>query len=299
MLSKALSHIQKEIEIPNIVTSIEINFEEIQKAHDSIHEFIYLAPLCLPKNKRWHEKSAFLTYQYVTLDMAHRSLLDALAGYYNAANILLRSTLELLIKGAFWECLAHKEFRDKLEKSETTKGKKMLKGWINDLIKQRPDIEDELEETSAAIFDKTTIILEDSKFRKEFIYLPNFREIIEQIADWNIFDPIQDPVELVYNKIYRELSKNVHVIPDKTDIGKRLLSQKDPFETEINLDELSKFVKVLHEVVDIGIVIELNVLSDWINQDREVKTKLRERLAVIEDLGLKFSSEKLKRLIEI
>ena len=234
MLSKALSHILKEIEIPNIVASVEINFREIQKAHDSIHEFFYLAPLCLPKNKSWHEKSAFLTYQYVTLDMAHRSLLEALAGYYNVAYILLRSTLELLIRGAFWECLAHEEFREKLEKSETKKGKKTLKGWINELIKQRPDIEDELEGTSAAIFDKTAIIFEDSKFEKEFIYLPSFREIVEQIADWNIFDPIQDPVELVYNKIYGELSNSVHVIPDKTDIGRRILSQKELFETEVN-----------------------------------------------------------------
>ena len=299
MLSKALSHTLKEIEIPNIVTSIEINFEEIRKVHDSIHEFMYLAPLCLPKNKSWHEKSAFLTpYHYVTLDMAHRSLLEALAGYYNAADILLRSTLELLIRGAFWECLAHKEFREKLEKLETKKGKKTLKGWINDLIKQRPGIEDELEETSEAIFDKTAIIFEDPKFRKEFIFLPSFREIVEQIADWNIFDPIQDPMELVNNKIYGELSNSVHVIPDKTDIGRRLLSQKDLFETDVNPNELSKFVKVLHEVVDIGIVIELNVLSDWIDQDREVKNKLKVRLVVIEDLGLKFSSEKLKKLME-
>ncbi len=298
MLSKALSHTLKEIEIPNIVTSIEINFEEIRKVHDSIHEFIYLAPLCLPKNKGWHEKSAFLTYHFEAFYQAHRSFLEALSGHYNAGYTLLRNVLELLLKGAFLECSAHKEFRDKLEKSETTKGKKMLKGWINDLIKQRPGIEDELEETSAAIFDKTAIIFEDSKFRKEFIYLPNFREIVEQIADWNIFDPIQDPVELVNNKIYGELSNSVHVIPDKTDIGRRLLSQKDLFETDVNPDELSKFVKVLHEVVDIGIVIELNILNDWIDQDREVKTKLRERLVVIEDLGLKFSSEKLKRLTE-
>ncbi|RZN40363.1 MAG: hypothetical protein EFT35_03010 [Methanophagales archaeon ANME-1-THS] len=231
MLSKALSHTLKEIEIPNIVTSIEINFEEIRKSHDSIHEFIYLAPLCLPSTTEvsWHQKSAFLTYHFEAFYQAHRSFLDALSGYYNAGYTLLRNVLELLVKGAFWECLAHKEFRDKLEKSETMKGKKTLKGWINDLIKQRPDIEDELEETSLAIFDKTAIIFEDPKFRKEFIYLPNLREIVEQLTDWNIFDPIQDPVELVHKKIYKELSADVHVIPDKTDIGRRLLSQKKSF----------------------------------------------------------------------
>ncbi|RZN40362.1 MAG: hypothetical protein EFT35_03005 [Methanophagales archaeon ANME-1-THS] len=75
--------------------------------------------------------------------------------------------------------------------------------------------------------------------------------------------------------------------------------KKNLFETEVIPEQLTKFLKVLHELIDIGIVIELNILSDWIDQDNDVKNKLRERLVVIEDLRLKFSSKKLKKLMGV
>lgn len=301
MLKGALSHIQGELEFPNIVISLSHNYEEMQKAHDSIHEFIYLAPLCLPSESKvsWHPKSAFLIYQFEAFCQAHRSFLEVLSGYYNAGHVLLRSTFEVLLKGAFWECLAHKEFRDKAEivkKKPSVKignsGRTIL-DWLNDVIKQKPSIEEELEKTSARIFDKIAPIFEDSTLRK---LVPPLRVVIEQLAEWGIFESIHDSINKVYG-IYGDLSAEVHVIPDKMDIWRRLLSAKDLFETDVISDELSKFTKVLKEVVDIGIVVELNILSDWINQDKEVRTKLRERLAIVEDLGLKFSSEKLMRLL--
>lgn len=197
-----------------------------------------------------------------------------------------------MLKGAFWECLAHKKFRDNSGVLEKEDNSKKLKILLNDVIKDKPEIERQLEEMSVTIHDMIMVVVENPAYR------PSIRTIVKQLEAWDIFNPISNPVGVISKNIYGELSADVHVIPDKTDIGRRLLSQKDLFETEVILDELSKFMKVLHGVVDIGIVIELNVLSDWINQDREVKTKLRERLAVIEDLGLKFSSEKLKRLME-
>ena len=158
-------------------------------------------------------------------------------------------------------------------------------------------VENDLEEISVAIFDKTAIIFEDSEFKKEFIYLPTFREIVEQLADWGIFDPIQNPVELAYDKIYSELSENVHVVPDKADIGRRLLLEMDLFEVDVIPKELGKYLEVLHKLIDVGIVIEINVLKDWIIQNGEVKSKLKERLTTIEDLELRYSAEKFKSLI--
>jgi hypothetical protein len=115
MLKTALSHTRKEIGMANMRSSLKSDYETIRKTHDSIHEFIYLAPLCLPGQPgiTWHSKSAFLTYQWEAFYQAHRSFLEALSGYYNAAYALLRSTLELIVKGAFWECLAHEHFREK------------------------------------------------------------------------------------------------------------------------------------------------------------------------------------------
>ncbi|MDI6811103.1 MAG: hypothetical protein QMD80_05440 [archaeon] len=109
---------------------------------------------------------------------------------------------------------------------------------------------------SATIHDMIMVVIENPAYR------PSIRTIVKQLKAWDIFNPISNPVKVVSKTIYGELSADVHVIPDKTDIGRRLLSQKDLFETDVNPDELSKFIKVLHDVVDIGIVIELNVLSD-------------------------------------
>lgn len=302
LLSKAISHTFEEVEFENMRISLENNFEEIQKAHDSIHEFIYLAHLCVPSTGKasWQSKSAFLTYHWETFNSAHRSLLEALAGYYNPAYTLLRNTLELLVRGAFWESLAHTKFRDNAKiigKLKDKKKRKSVKDWIEELIKQEPSIEKELEETSGAIFDKIAILFEDREFQNKYIRLPSFSVIVEQLIEWNIID-IPEAHSVVYNNLYNELSKDVHVIPDKTDVGRKLIQEKEFFETAVDPDELSKFLKILHKIVDIGIVIELNILSDWIKQDKTVKTRLEERIAVIDELGLKLSSEKLKSLVK-
>ncbi len=290
---KALSHLLEEIELPNMIVSVESNFERVRKAHDSIHEFIYLAPLCLPSTAKvsWHQKSAFLTYHWEAFHSAHRSLLEALAGYYNSAFTLLRLTLELIIKGAFFECLAHKEFRDKSEVLDKDKKGKNLKDTINSVIGGRAEIE----ETSAIIHDMLMAEVDGKVFAEQPEFRPNMMTVIKQLSKWGILEPVNN-FETLYN-IYKILSADVHVIPDKTDIGRRLFSQKELFEVDIMPEKLNKFIGILHKVMDIGIVIELNILSDWISQDEEAKSRLKERLEVVKDLELKFSSEKIKGLV--
>jgi len=287
-----------EIQIPNILSSLQaVDYELLQKAHDSIHEFIYIAPLCLPRGCSWHSKSAFLTYHYVAYDQAHRAFLEALAGYYNVANIILRSVLELITRGAFWECLAHKKFRENAKVIEKVKVKvgnseKTILDWLNDIIQLKPEIESELEETSGGIFDKIAPLFEKPEFERLIIALKP-RIVIEQLSAWGILDPYQQ--DDIY-EIYKELSREVHVIPDKTDIGRRLLHEKEIFEVEIIPEELERFLRLLHRIMDIAIVIELNMLSDWIARLKD-KTKLKERLQVLMDLGLEGGFKRLSELI--
>jgi hypothetical protein len=295
-LDKALSHMKKEIGFPNIRISLKSNYEAIQKAHDSIHEFVYLAPLCLPSKRgaSWHPKSAFLTYQWEAFHQAHRSFLEALSGYYNAAYILLRSTLELLVKGAFWECMAHESLREKAALLDKVKGeRKSLKDWVKDLIEQKPSLKKELEEMSGAIFDKSAILFTDREFQEQFVVIPTFKVIVKQLIAWGVLD-IPNAFDVIYDNLYRDLSKNVHVVPDATDMGRRLLAEKDFMKIEVIPGELAKYMKTLHELVDIGIVIELNIIRDWIELGD--KTILKERLATLEDLGLHHSVTKLKAL---
>lgn len=299
-IKEAFNHTFAELEIPNILNSIQKGkFENLRRAHNSIHEFIYLAVLCVPSKKEvnWHSKSAFLLYHNEAFDLAHRSSLEALAGYYNAAYSLLRSTLELLLKGAFWECLAHKRFRAEAEvikkwAVKIGKDKKTLLNWFEDVIKRKSSIEEEFEKTSAAIYDKIFPIPEDPELKK---LIPSSKKIIEQLSEWGILDPISGNV--IY-EIYTNLSADVHVIPDKTDIGRRLLKGKHLFETTVIPEELNKFFNFLHKVMDIGIVIELNILNNWIRQNGIIKDKLKERLSIIEkDLQLNYASLKIRNLV--
>jgi len=302
ILKEVFNHTLNELEIMNLLDSIRKgDFKKLVRAHDSIHEFIYLPSISLPsgRNMTWHRKSAFLTYQFDVFYAAHRSLLEALAGYYNAGYTLLRNTLELLLKGAFWECLAHKKFRNSAEtlkksRSKVYEKKRSLIDWFNDMFKLHHEIEDEFEEISVAIFDKVSPIFEDKELQK---LIPSLKTIVAQLDEWGILKNLPNPIETIYEKVYGELCKDVHVIPDKTDIGRRLLKDKELFKTTVILEELNKFLELLARVMDIGIVIELNILSDWIMQDKKVRAKLRERLHAIEELKLNYSIRCLREIV--
>lgn len=294
---RAICHLLPEFELPNVITSLEVDYETIEKAHDSIHEFMYIAGLCLPTNAgvSWHSRSAFLTCHWEAFHQLHRSFLEALSGYYNTAYVILRSTLELLIKGAFWECLAHEGFRDRAIILQKAKGKRRsVKDWIDSLIEVDPAVKKVLEETSVAIFDKTAILFNDQQFQKQFVQMPSFSLAVRQLIEWQIID-IPNSYDMLYESFYRDLSKDVHVVPDATDVGRRLISQRDFMETEVMPEHLAKYIGRLHELIDIGIVTELNVLGDWIELGG--KLALRKRLNILKDLGLKYSINKIETLM--
>ncbi|VUT24548.1 MAG: hypothetical protein MASP_00567 [Candidatus Methanolliviera sp. GoM_asphalt] len=298
-LKEAFNHTLKELEIPNVFRSIEkSNFDELQKTHDSIHEFMLLAPLCSSKNKKdWHEKSAFFTYHHNAFHSAHRSLIEALSGYYNCAYTLLRNSFESIIQGAYYECLAHKRYRNNSKIPEVTKkGRKTLKGWINCKIREKPEREEKFEKISGAIFDELAPIFNKDKDINKRPYFPNYSEMVENLEIWNIFDPIIYPKN-IWKEFYDRLSQEAHARPDQTEVGRRLRHVQH-FEIKIIPNELNRFFDRLHEIMDIGIVIELNILSDWIEQNGDLKTRLKERMAIIDELGLKLSSEKLQSLVK-
>ncbi len=298
-ISNTFYYTLKELEILNILESLKIAYPETVKTHDSIHEFMLLASLSYPKEASWKQKSAFLLYHWETFNSAHRALLEGLAGFYNSAYSLSRNTLELLVRGAFWECLAHKRFRDNagiIEQDSDKHNRKSVKNWIEDLIARDPSIVKDLEETSASIFDKTSVLFEDADFQREYIRMPAFSVLIKQLIDWKIID-IPEAYQVVYAGLYNKLSKDVHVIPDRTDIGRRLLQENNLFKTNIIYAELDELLRILHNIIDIGIVVELNILADWIEKVQP-KENLRERKKSLEDLNLKFSLQKLTRLLD-
>lgn len=293
-IKKAYSHIIREIRLENLKDSLGVRYDKIQKTHDAIHEFMLLAPTMFPfpRGASWHTKSAFLLYHSETFDSAHRSFIEALCGYYNVAFVILRSSLELLLKGAFFECLAHKDFREKSPILDKDKSGRNLKVFLNEIIKRAPSIDDEFKITSGGIYDKIASIVDNPNFR------PRMKTIIKQLKDWEILNPIPNADQQIW-KIYQAFSKDVHVIPDRTDIGKvLLLKPKDLFKRKkVYPHLLEEYLEHLHEVIDFGIVIELNILKDNL-EHKEVNTNLRERLHYIKDLGLIHSTNRVESLIK-
>ncbi len=293
----AINHAYDESGFHHVGPSLKVEFDRLQKAHDAIHEFVYLAPLCFPGDDKhevsWQIKSAFLLYQWEVFHHAHRSYIEALCTYYNVAFILLRTTMELLLKGAFWECLSHKRFRyDSSVLDASDEGKK-IKAWLSAIFDSSPSVEKELEQVSAGIYDKFGYRIEDPAFR------PSIKTLVRQLDEWGIFNPITNATTVVYKILYSDLSAYIHAVPERTDIGRRIASERaDIFEQNIIPATLRDYSIKLHEVMDVAIVIELNILQDLIKRFESSRLELSKRLTVIKKLDLKYSIVKVRELLK-
>ena len=300
LIDRAIEHLNSELGLDNTRVSFEFNFEKSRKVHDSMHEFISITPLIFPesaskKDAFFHRKSAYLLYHWEIFDLAHRSFIEAHCGYYNAAFILLRSTLELIIRGAFFECLAHKEFRDKSNVMDKDKRGANLKNFLRDQIKHSPKTENDLETISACIYDEISRIILNREFD------PPFAVMVRQLSMWGILDGIDKPLETVIGT-YGKLSPDVHVLPDQTDVGRVLLYGNGKlFEKRKVIPKvLDDFLDISHKIIDVGIVVTLNLMKRSILQYDEVKQQLVKRIKSPEflSLNLKYTMGRIKQLTQ-
>ena len=294
LLESACLHVESEFGLENVRPSLRTEFQNLRRAHDAVHEFMFLAPLLIPSatgNEFGWQKSAFLIYHWEAFHHAHRSLCEALCAYYNVAFVLLRVTFELLIKGAFWECLSHKEFRENSQVLDDDKAGGEIKRWLKEIFELAPDVEEGFEQVSASIYDKVDLRIEDREFR------PSIKTIVRQLDRWGIFNPVPKAETRIYAGIYSRLSGDVHVAPERTDIGRRLIVEtSEVFGQEVLPDTLREYALSLHKVMDLAILIELNIMAGLIGQYEEAKTNLRKRLGTLEQLGLGYSFKRASQL---
>ncbi len=141
-VGNAFDHTIRELGLSNIVYSFEFDIDRITKTHDAIHEFMLFATSFFPASihRSWHSRSAFLLYHQEFFHSAHRSLLESLMGSYHAGFVLMRSTLEMIFRGAFYEALAHERFRRNSSVLEKDKKGKELKLRINNVLTEHRTI---------------------------------------------------------------------------------------------------------------------------------------------------------------
>jgi len=298
LIESACRHVMSEFGLENVEQSFRMDCSPLQRAHDAIHEFALLAALLAPSTVgahpswKWQSKSAFLIYHSEVFNYAHRSLTEALCAYYNTAFALLRVTCELLIKGVFWECLSHKEYRENSSMLDNHNSK--LKERLTQVFMDSPDVEEQLEQTSAMIYDIISPKMEDRNF------VPSMRTMVRQLADWGMFDPVPEPVSAVYREIYGRLSADVHLVPNRLDIGRRITSEApDIFGQEVLPKVLHEYAASLHALMDLAVVIELNVMKSLVDEYDESRDNLTKRLDTLTSLHLEYSARRAKQLVKL
>jgi hypothetical protein len=222
-------------------------------------------------DRLFYEKSAFIVCHYSAGTLALRSLCDAILGSYSGASILLRSAFELDLKGAFYQCLTDdKYFSNARILRRDKKGRKLLK-FLKCLFNYSNITKLEVEETSIGIFDK----LESVISMREYQVRPSV--MFNQLKAWDLYYPVRNPKESIYNELYSRLSEDVHVMLDRTDLGKFLL--KDPescFNTpKVDPQFLQDYLDDLKKVMDAGVVLTFNVLKENL-KNREIRNSLEQ-----------------------
>lgn len=298
---EAYSHTKGELRLDNVRASLRKMLEKLQKPHDAIHQFVYtpaqitsISDGSQAEIPIWPTMSALIIYHWEAFYTAHRSFLEALSAFYNVAFATLRLSLELIIKGAFYECLARKECRENWYISNKNKESVNLKGFLLDVLQRNPPLENDLREVSGSIFDILAPVIDDTAYR------PSFRAIVSQVDHWGMFRPIEDADDLVYRQLYQPLSGDVHVIPDKTDIGRVILTDSLRLfdEPKVRSDILEEHADYLKRVMDVGIVVTLNLLENIISSHDWVKDNLRNLIVEFQALELPLSSYRARGFVE-
>lgn len=292
----------EQIKIQNIKNSLfETDSDKIINAYDAIHEFWTLWTYIIDSKEELLSRITFRIYHKESSIIVIQSFIQALTGHYNAANTLLRTVLELYIKGAYYDCLAHEIYRSKLP-LETKKGKYTIRKIIEDRIKENPEEYTDLENITVKVLFIIDPLIYNYSNDKDY-YLNNFREIIIDLTKLGLFYPMDnnkssdEPVNQIYG-IYKSLSQNVHAKHYSIDIMRRISKTNEFLEPKVIKEDLELYLHHLNTVIDIGTLTEFNILKDLIDGDRNIENKLRSRLKTLDDLNLYYTFRAIKEFVE-
>lgn len=280
--------------------SAQIAGDKIVVAEAAWRQFC-LIPIDLIKTPNGHvdkdvhnSVDAFLLYHWDAGQMAGISLGNALSGQYNAGFTLLRSFLELIINGAFFQCLAQTVLRENASTHlEPNDSLRLLVTHLSTVIQESDTDDSEIAKNSMAVFD----ILRGDWMQYAFSLKTS--SIIQQLADWGIFNHLGDNPNDVVHGLYFKLSKNVHEIVEYTDAGRAIEEGKELFEwpTPVLSKSLISFLEDFHLAIEIGVITILNILASKITHDKlVVKARQLENEGAFKKAHLKHASQLLKEL---
>jgi len=280
-------------DVPNLEATVErVSIEAIETAgivQSSFAEFNSLMLSAHPEIFQSH--SAFIIYHIDATFFSRRALREKLCSYYGGAGSLLRSACEAILRGAFWECLAHQRYRDRADIVGEQGRKRKIEGtlrnvlnWLTDIFQAGTHFEGELEKQSGAIFDRISPLFENKVLLPA---LPTLKTMVEQLSEWKMFEPMIDPVSEVYDDLYGSLCEDTHLDPGKTMMGRLMVAGKDPSTVfEPSQEEFGRFLVLLGRVAEIGALAVLNVLEADARADGGLRAKIASMQRIAEDSGL-------------
>lgn len=218
-----------------------------------------------PSTTLLHRHGAYIIYKTQAEDDLEASFALAMLGRYSAASVLLRSSLELLCRGAFFDGIAKRDLREgcKLLSKKTKKRidnkRRSIEDLFNDLSKLNPQLYDDFELNSGCILDKLSVFSRNRLFQNMF---PSFYKIVEQLERWGHFHPIDDSINLVYHGGYHLLSLPTHGHIDSLDIGRRMLDGESMFAQPTRRPNyLESYLSNFDQLLDLGLVLTFNLIT--------------------------------------
>ena len=284
---------------PNLEETVErVSIEAIETAGMVQSSFADFNALVSSSPEYFQRHSAFYIYHTDATFFSLRALREALCSYYGAAGSLLRNACEAILRGAFWECLAHRQYRERADVLEGRKRKiegarRNVLDWMSDVFHNAPHLAAALEKQSGEIFDRISPLFENRVLHPA---VPSLKTMVEQLTAWRMFAPILNPVSEIYDDLYWSLCKDTHVIPDMTMMGRLMVAGKDPSTLfEPTQEEFDRFLVLLGRVSEIAALAVLNVLED----DARIDQLLRANIASKESVARAISLPRVVRRIQI
>jgi len=279
-------------DVPNIEgTLVHVSVEAIEMGGVVQSSFAEFNSLVSSSPDLFQRHSAFYIYHTDATFFSLRALREALCSYYGAAGSLLRNACEAILRGTFWECLAHRRYRGCADVLGEPKRKRKIEGtqrnilnWMDDVFQNGAQLEASLERQSGEIFDRVSPLFENKILHPA---IPTLKTMVEQLTAWKMFEPMTDPVSQIYEDLYWSLCKDTHVTPDMTMMGRLMAVGKDPSTVfEPSQEEFDRFLVLLGRVAEIGALAVLNVLEDDARSDEIVRAKIASKQSIAEAIGL-------------
>lgn len=205
------------------------------------------------------------------MDTIEISQISAYSFRYAAGFSLLRNSLELIIRGAFYNMIADPHYLDdcsvvdkprKISNQSVTFREKLI-----EIASEASFGPDDWRVKSSLLLFVISHIQMDSAYWK---VVPNIFEMLNDLKRWNILEPFHKSV--IYD-IYRVCSLSTHGAPFFTDQGRRLPYDDVELFTPPKFieEEFDQYVINLNQIVEISMCVTLNLLRLDLSRETQIQ----------------------------